>query len=306
MDEILCMDIGGSKLLTGAISKTGELLFQRRYTWQGKGNAAILEQLLQAFADLTAQVPQWDRTCPLGMTIPGFADSERGMWCSSSFLEVKNLSISEAFFKEYGISVALDNDANACAIAEKQFGGWSNTEDFLYMTVSNSIGAAFFTDGRLCRGSLGMAGEIGLLPTTDLLSSGYQIRPLEQLASGRGLSQNYCRLSNREEDIFWPADRLQAMAIQGDLAAAEAFRLEARYLARGIAQAAFLLNPTAVILGGGVMCTWELLKPALTSSLREEMASCPKMLPKLAVTKLGYSGALIGAGALALAGSERM
>ena len=304
--SVLCMDIGGSKLLTGEVDDTGKVIRQKRFLWNGRGNTAVMDQLYMTFENLAENTAQFDRSYPVGLTIPGIADPEQGLWRSSTFLDVKDLPVSEEFAKRYGVSVALDNDANACAVAEKRFGGWENLNDFLYMTVSNSIGAAFYSGGRLGRGYSGMAGEIGLLPTEDLLDSGHKICTLESLASGRGLSENYYRLSGKENISFMPADRLQLMAEQGDPAASEAFRLEAKYLARAIAMATFLLNPSEVILGGGVFCAGKILMPAIVNDLHREMKDYPGMLPKLGVTKLGYSGGLVGAAALAFAAAERM
>ncbi len=306
MNEILCIDIGGSKFIAGAVTPEGKVLYTQKYVWQGHGAQNIVRQLFHGVDELVSHFPQQDSHIPFGITIPGFADPDAGIWLSSSFLGIQALPIAELFQKRYGRPVVLDNDANACALAEHRFGAGRDVLNFLYMTISNSIGGAFFLDGKLWQGSRRKAGEIGMLPTDDLAAKPPRRMNLEDLASGRGLSRTYRRLCGEGTEESLPADRLMELAVSGDKNARKAFDIEGIYLARAIAQAAFLTDPGLVILGGGVTLAYSMFEDTLHRELRREMLHAPSMIPEVRATPLGYLGALLGAASLALGKMEEM
>ena len=303
MKGALCIDVGGSKYLAGAVSAEGELLYQRRYVWQEEDRGdrnRILSKLLDAADDLVRRFPQYARE-PMGMAVPGLADPRRGIWVSSGFLGVSQLDVGERFLQRYGTPLYLENDANACAIAEHHWGEGKGCSSFIYLTVSNSIGGALFLEGSLCEGASQTAGEIGMCLAEDLLAGeGARRRPLEDLASGRGLAQNYQRLCHQYDGQPVTAVELAERARRGDPAAKQAFDLEGIYLGQAIARCAFLFNPEKVILGGGVMLAFPCFREMLRSTLLSEMRHLLKAVPPVVPTPLGYENALLGAAALAL------
>ena len=196
MKEILCVDIGGSKYMVGVITPEGKILYSRKVLWKGEaGNPGrILGNIIQTVDEVLEKHPLC-RKNPMGMTIPGLADPEKGVWRSSEFLGVFNLPVGSLFQRRYGVPLKMENDANACAYAECFFGEGRMCKDFLYLTVSNSIGGALCLNGEIYTGAWGEAGEFGMCPAEDLLEKNAAVRrPLELLASGRGLSDNYYRL----------------------------------------------------------------------------------------------------------------
>ena len=233
MEGTLCIDVGGSKYLAGAISADGKLLYCQKYTWQkhDRGNRLrILQKLFDAMDELVSLFPQYAHS-PMGMTVPGLADSVRGIWISCAFLGIGQLNIGQLFSRRYGVPLYLENDANACAVAEYHWGKGKGCQSFMYLTISNSIGSALFLGGDIYQGSSQTAGEIGMCLVEDLLSGdGLRRYPLEDLASGRGLAQNYQRISHCYSEQPIAADVLAALAEKGDSSARKAFELEGIYL----------------------------------------------------------------------------
>lgn len=302
MKEILCVDIGGSKYMVGVITPEGKILCSRKVLWKGEaGNPGrILGNIIQTVDEVLEKHPLC-RKNPMGMTIPGLADPEKGVWRSSEFLGVFNLPVGSLFQRRYGVPLKMENDANACAYAECFFGEGRMCKDFLYLTVSNSIGGALCLNGEIYTGAWGEAGEFGMCPAEDLLEKNAAVRrPLELLASGRGLSDNYYRLKGLPNGRRIHAAVLERYAQRGDAAAIQAFELEGTYLGRAIAHAAFLLNPRKVVLGGGLSLLFDTYKSSLMDTLRCEMKRLPDGMPEVKATSLGYHGALLGAAALVL------
>jgi predicted NBD/HSP70 family sugar kinase len=300
MDAVLAIDLGGSKFLVGAVTPEGQLLYRERFVWRGTRPGEILSQILPAARAVLGRFP----ACrAVGVTIPGLADPEAGMWVSSSFLGIRDFPIAAALERELGLPVRIENDCNACALAEWMFDGRAGDADLFYMTVSNSIGGALLSGGQVRSGAFGRAGEIGLLPVERLPDGGVRL-PLEEAASGRGLAAAYARLCGRNGEAV-PATELARRAAGGDSAAREVFRWEGIYLGEALAVVCNLLDPAQVVLGGGVALSYEQFSASLLQTLQKASGRPAAALPLVGPTCLGYEGALLGAAATALAGSSR-
>lgn len=304
---ILALDIGGSKYMPGFVDEKGNILCQERRVWKKTDRQSILEQISQAVADLRERQPElWARTAAGGLTIPGFADPMTGAWVESDFLPVKNLDICGLLQKQFGIPFYADNDGNACALAEKYFGGGKHTENFLYMTVSTGIGGAPFLDGQLYYGDFWHAGEVGLFveEETGRWSDTGSMRGIAEMhASGRGLAENFLALGGRKEFEGRPCGgpEISRLAEQGDGPARDALWLEGLYLGRVIAKACAMMDFQKVILGGGISLLFEKYRQPL---LEEFQRIWPGRAVEIEATTLGYSGAFLGAAAVALRGLE--
>jgi glucokinase len=296
----LCFDIGGSKYMTGLVDGEGRVLCAERREWDEltpEGVVASLAaagtQLLQAHPDLHPEV--------IGVTIPGLAKPEEGLWVEASFSGIRDLPIGRLLREAFGLPAYGENDAKACALAEKLFGAARDVDDFLYVTVSNGVGGAVFAGGRLLYGS-GAAGECGHVTVEEggrpckCGKSGC----LEVYAAGPGMSQTYETLAGERA----AGDEIAARARQGDTVARYVFELEGEYLGRMLGMAANLVSPELVVIGGGLSLAFDLYEPALLRSLRAHMYQAAN--PRLTVTPtpLGYHGGLLGAAALARCGMD--
>ncbi len=304
----LGFDIGGSKYNVGLVDRQGQVLDREIGLWSALTREAVLADLCTCADGLLARNPQW-RPRVAGATIPGLADTRRGLWVEASFSGIRDFPIAEALSARYGIPTYLDNDAQACALAERLFGCCRDTEDFLYLTVSNGVGGACFLGGKLYTGSGQGAGEIGhcvVVPGGRLCGCGNR-GCLEAYAAGPGLSKNYIELGGGPLPDGTPpsAKEIARRSRMGEAAAQETFRLEGEYLGQAIASAVNLLNPAKVVLGGGVSLAFELFGPTLTGQVKGGIYR--KANPNLSIrpTALGYNGGLCGAAAVAFGGMEQ-
>ena len=187
--------------------------------------------------------------------------------------------------ERFGAPVALDNDANVGALGEARRGAGRGHRHLLYVNVGTGIGAGVILDGHIYRGAHGLAGEIGHITVERygrLCACGKR-GCLEAYASGRA--------------IGGPA--VTRAAAKGDDAGRAQLSEAARWLAAGIGAAVNALNPSAVIVGGGVSDAGELLLAPLRASLREELM--PGMpAPAVLQAALGYAAGVTGALALAI------
>ena len=300
MKNYLAIDIGGSKLMAGILREDGVLMASEKFAWGGLEKDVVFGTILDAARDITSKHPQYE-CLSAGATIPGLTDPEAGVWVEASFSGIRNFCISEEFRAATGLDLAIENDANACALAENMFGAAAGVDDFVYFTISNGCGGALFLNGALYAGGLGNAGEFGHVVVTE---SG---RPcgcgsrgcFEMHASGRALAMNYaelCGTSAKDAD----AREIASRARGGEARAIETYETEGRYIGRVAAMAANILNPGLIVIGGGVSLSFDLFEPEMRRVFKEQTygRACGKTAIKPA--GLGYEGALVAAGALAM------
>lgn len=302
---LMVMDIGGSKYMPGFIDGEGNILYQERLEWTSVEPDAIVEQMKAALHGICDSHPELARRAEAGgLTIPGFADPITGVWVESDFLVVKDLPICGILSEEFGIPFYADNDGNACALAERYFGGAKEQDTFLYLTVSTGIGGALYLNDELYYGSFWHAGEIGLFVVEEYgrpSDTGSVNGIVEMYASGRGFAQNYLEAGGKKLiDGKTPGGpEISRLAKEGDETALRTLELEGKYLGRIIANACTMADFGKVILGGGLSLLFEQYKDALYAEFSRIL---PNREVEIEATQLGYSGAFLGAAAVAVRG----
>ena len=303
MRTVLCFDIGGSKYNVGLVREDGSVVAKTKRKWTQPGVQAMLKDLFWAGHEVLTQCAD-EIPCAAGATIPGLADAARGMWVEASFSGIRDLPIAQLLRRQFSLPVAVENDARACALAERMFGAGKDVQDFFYVTVSNGIGGALFLNGALYTGAFGNAGEVG---HCTVVENG---RPcgcgkrgcLEAHAAGPAIRKNYLELggSALPDGTAPDAKEIAARARAGEAAARSTYELEGRLLGCALAQAVNILNPARIILGGGVSLAYDLFGPTLEQELRQNIYLKAGGQVTVTPTPLGYDGGLYAAAALAL------
>ena len=210
----------------------------------------------------------------------------------------------------------MDNDANAAALGEALFGAGRGHHDLLYVNVGTGIGAGLIFNGRLHHGRHGLAGEIGhvtVVPGGPECACGKR-GCLEAFASGRSLGRRgreaaaadpqggarLVALAGGQVEAIQGPHVIQAAAA-GDPLAARLVEDTAGYLGLALGNAANLLDPGLIVLGGGLSEAGDVLFTPLQGAVRRHLlpgAPGPPVVP----AALGYDAGIAGALALALDG----
>jgi predicted NBD/HSP70 family sugar kinase len=303
----LAVDLGGSKYMTGLVSSDGEVLYSKRFLWERYSQEDIRRQIMESIEE-TLSVNPGIKVEAAGVTIPGLADPEKGLWLSPEFMGVRNYPVAAEIHGVFGFPVFIENDGRACVLAERCFGAGKDCDDFLYITVSNGVGGGLFLNGNLYSGAYGNAGEIGqcVVVENGRMSPDGTAGTLEMYAAAAGLVQNYILAGGSAAIDGAPADgkSIAALAAKGDPAALCAFRSEGYYLGKAIATANNLLDIKKVIIGGGISLAFDYFKDSLIQTVKEQTYKRNYPTPEILPTPLGYEGALLGAAAVALLGSQ--
>ncbi len=244
------LDIGNTRLTAGAALADGRLLLAEERPAPGRAEAALPVLLDMARAACAAVRAEGRRPAGVGLGFGGPVDyvgqRTRGSFHSPGWDDVP---LAEVFAAELGIPAVLDNDANAGGLAEALFGAGRGCPTVLYVNVGTGIGGALVIDGAVHHGATTSAGEIGHVvvePGGPLCSCGKR-GCLEALAAGSALERMAA-----EAGLGLSGRGVMAAAERGDPTCRGIVDRAAGNLGLAIANAVSLLDPDAVVLGGGV------------------------------------------------------
>ena len=290
------IDGGGTKVMTGIVDDGGKILSSRTESVPPKDVAAYFNRCATMLKDCAAEIGvTLDKLDGVGMSIPGMTDGKDWVYGSPSagWGPFSALSLLVPALGLPAEKIRLENDINACALAELRFGGGGR--DFVWLTISTGNGGAVVANGELVRGKSFCAGELGHIK----VEYDHPVRCgcggcgcLEAHASGPAIAR-MCREIGLDTDAAGCA----ALCRQGDERALSVYKTAGMYLGRALAQLANTLNFEKAYLGGGVSRSLDLLMPSLRETFdRDALPECRKAI--IERTHLGYEASLLGAASL--------
>ncbi len=298
MKTIFACDIGGSKLLCGLVTPEGEILDTESTPLAPDITTERIEEYIMSFYTVLTQRNPEAEPYVCGMTIPGLADADNGIWVYACFSGISDYPIADIMSKKLNMPVYIENDVNACALAEKVFGACRDCDDFLWMTVSNGVGGGLVLGGKVYGGAFGGSGEIGHVIVEDngpVCPCGH-LGCMEAVAAGPGIARRYEAITGN----WLSAKDISILARQGDETAMAVMAKTGEYIGKGLGKAASLLNLRRYVLGGGVMQSFDLMEPYIREAFPREAFASPNKNAEIVTTALKYEAGLMGAAAIAI------
>ena len=289
---MLCIgyDIGGTKCAVSLGRVEGEaleILEKEQFPTQGAPTEVLSRMADCAEALLKRRGLSFQAVTSAGISCGGPLDSTRGVILSPPNLpgwdEVPATNLLE---RRTGISTRLQNDANACAVAEWKFGAGRGSRSMVFLTFGTGLGAGLILDGRLYCGASDMAGEVGHLRLAEDGPVGYgKPGSAEGFCSGGGIARS-CILAvgralsqGKTPAIYQAVDgdltRITAylvakMAREGDIFCQEIYAACGRRLGMLLSMLMDVLNPEIIVLGGVFMRSQDLIRPAMEAVIAQE------------------------------------
>jgi len=247
-----------------------------------------------------------------GVAAAGLCNPVTGTIIESPNLpEWRDVPFASWLQQDLALPVFIANDANAAALGELRYGAGRGLRDFIYVTVSSGIGGGLVLGGELYAGHSNTAGEVGHIPVEpDGPPCGCGSHGcLEAVASGLALAREASRrLAQGEPSVLLElcrgdtsmvtAELVHQAALRGDGLALELAEQTGRYLGIAFAGLINVLNPEAIIVGGGLSKMGDLLLGPTVRTLRERSYELPARECRITVTPLGDMGGVLGAVAL--------
>ncbi len=299
----LGIDIGGTKIAAALVAPDGTMSALHRVpTPVRAGPAAILRAALAVGREVLASA-EGGQVVAVGVGSAGQVDHERGVitYATDNLPGWAGTDLAGAIWDAFELPVAVDNDVNAMALGEHQFGAGQGFGHALYVTIGTGVGGALVQDGNVWRGTTSTAGEIGhLLVAWDgkrRCSCG-RTGHLEAYCAGPAIAARYAE--STKSTVLLDLRDVAARAGAGDNHAREAIAEGATILGLALGGLLSVLDPAAVIVGGGVAELGTLWWQPLEAALRAAPMPGPARVA-LRPARLGVHAVLIGAGWLALA-----
>ncbi|MGA9528766.1 MAG: ROK family protein [Terriglobales bacterium] len=291
------VDIGGTKIAAGVIDKMGHIA--ERNECPTEVDRGFDDGMRRTAALLRESMERTGRKLRgIGIGCAGPLNSRTGVMGNANNLRGwEGGNPVEILSREFGVPVALENDANAAALGELCWGAGSRESRFLYVTVGTGIGVSVILDGKIYRGSDGFHPEIGhhiLDPTGPLCSCGVH-GCWESLAAGPAMTEWMKEHSAASYDGNLTARQICARAQEDDSLARQAVDREGYYLGLGLANLITLFAPEAIVLGGSVMKSAHLFLDRIHEVIRQNCKLVPVEKVDIRLASLGTDAGLIGA-----------
>ncbi|MEG3303707.1 ROK family glucokinase [Streptococcus suis] len=315
--KIIGIDLGGTSVKLAILTTEGEI----QEKWSIKTN--ILDDGSHIVPDIIDSIKQRFETHDLtkgdflgvGMGSPGVVDSEAGTVIGAYNLNWKTLQlVKDQFESALGLPFFIDNDANVAALGEQWVGAGNNNPNVVFMTLGTGVGGGVIAAGNLIRGVKGAGGELGHI-TVDFdepfaCTCGKK-GCLETVASATGI----VNLSRRYADQYAGDAKLKQMiddgqdvtakdvfdlAKEGDDLALIVYRHFSEYLGVACANIAAVLNPTYIVLGGGVSAAGEFLLDGVRKVFAENSFPQIKESTQIVLATRGNDAGVLGAASLVL------
>ena len=281
------------------VGASGELLHQaRRPTGRERGPDAVVEGILDFAAELHAYGAEHlgEPASAAGVAVPGIVDADQGVARYAANLGWRDVPLRALLTERLAVPVALGHDVRTGGLAEGRIGAGQGADRFFFVPLGTGIAGAIGIGGRVEAGAHGFAGEIGHIvvrPGGAPCPCG-QSGCLERYASAAAVSEAWAAAAGDPEADA--ADCAKAVE-SGDPRAQAVWQHAIDALADGLVTALTLLDPSTLIIGGGLAEAGETLFTPLRDAVQQRITF--QKLPSVVPAALGDTAGCLGAGLLA-------
>lgn len=314
---VIGVDLGGTKLLAGAVDSALRV-HHRAYRL---ARAADTVALLDLIADEVREVQQaaGGDVRAVGVGVPSLMDLERGVAVHTTHLPLRDTPVRDLLAERLGLPVVVDNDATCAMVAEHRAGAAKGARHALLLTLGTGIGGGIVVDGRVVRGAVGAAGELGHV-VVDMDGPPCQgACPnngcLEVMASGSALGREALRVARDAPDsglgrALAAGQEITGaltteLAHDGDPAARDVVALIGQRLGVGIASLVNVFNPEVVVVGGGVVAAGDLLLEPARGEVARRALRPSRDVARIVPARFGAEAGMLGAALLAREAADR-
>lgn len=305
MQIVTGIDIGGTKCaISFAKYASGTIEFLDRI--QMDTPVHDFEEAVRNFIEIIRakfrKRPDW-QFCAIGISCGGPLDAKNGLILSPPNLpDWDRADIFTPLKKAFGVPVMLQNDADACALAEWSFGAGKGLKNMIFLTFGTGMGAGLILNGELYTGSDNLAGEVGHIRLNEDGPLGYgKYGSFEGFCSGGGIADLgrrraeeaieagnpplFCK--NESELSAVSAKSIAEAMEQGDPLAVEIYDTVGSFLGRGLSVLIDILNPQMIVIGSIFARQEKVLTPRMLEAIQREALAIPAGTCRIVPASLG-------------------
>lgn len=309
--KILGFDIGGTKCAVITAEWNGNNIKLLKKEKCSTDHSLTPTQMIEKLIVLADGI-LGDKPDAIGISCGGPLDSKKGVIMSPPNLPGwDNVEIVKQIEEHYGVPTKLQNDANACAVAEWKFGAGKGCNNVVFMTFGTGLGAGLILDGKLYSGTNDNAGEVGHIRLDKFGPVGYgKAGSFEGFCSGGGIAQlGYMKAMEKAQMGEYPlyfkkgytaadvtAKTIADAAQAGDETAIEVYRTCGEHLGKGLSVIIDILNPEVIVIGSifarSQNLLWEHAKKVIDSEALYLSVNCCRVVPAALGEQIGDYAAI--------------
>lgn len=311
--RVIGIDVGGTKCAVTAGLTEGDRLTILDKKGFKTNTAETADQMMARFFTLTEELIARHGADVIGISCGGPLDSKTGtILCPPNLPNLHHFCITQAFEKRFGLPCYLQNDANACALAEWLYGAGERCDNMVFLTFGTGLGAGLILNRKLYEGTNGNAGEVGHIRLSENGPVGFgKAGSFEGFCSGGGIAQlgytmGLAAYQRGERPLYFDPktapDSITAKSIavaaeqHGDPTAIAVYRRCGEYLGKGLSIIVDLLNPQKIVIGSIFQRSRNGIWPACAEIMQQEALdialNCCEVLPARLIENIGDYAAL--------------
>jgi glucokinase len=296
MTSLIGIDVGGTKIAAGLLAPSGAEVLARRLrpTGADRGGEAVLADVIDLACSLRDEAMKHNAPAlAIGVGVAELT-SPRGDVLDEATIRWKGVDVDRRISAATSLPVTIEADVRAAARAEAELGAGRGLRSFLYVTVGTGISACLVLEGSPYTGARGLAGSFASGRTLIAADDGTIVPgpPLERFAGGPAIA---ARLAESAPEFSGTAREALALAENGDVVAAGVVDSAGRALGAAIAHLVNVLDPHAIVIGGGLGLAGGRYRSSLVTALRSHIYSDHHRDLPLVDAALGVDAGWIGA-----------
>lgn len=306
MDKnLIGLDIGGTKCaITYGVNRNENIVLKDKIMFNTTDVNQTIERIINEISVMMSKHKlNHINTTAIGISCGGPLDSKQGIVMSPPNLPGwNNIPIVDIISKKFKVPVFIQNDANACALAEWKFGAAKGFNNVIFLTFGTGMGAGLILNGRLYTGTNDMAGEVGHIRLERFGPVGFgKAGSFEGFCSGSGIAQlarvkvlerlqvgesvSFCKSFNELEQLT--AKNVAQAALNGDKLAIDIFEISGYYLGHALSNMIDILNPEIIVIGSIYARVRQLLDTAIYKVIEQEALEYSRSVCSIVPVGLG-------------------
>jgi len=296
---VIALDIGGTNLKAAIVDASGRAILAHSIGVQGLGDE-LTQTIIGLLTEVRAHAERDGHTVVgIGVVTPGMVEADKGIVRYASTLGWTDVHLGPILSSALGLPVQIGHDVRSSGLAEALYGASAGVADSVLVAIGTGVAASILSDGHPVAGAVTTAGELGHIPAIpggEPCTCG-QRGCLEVYLSGAGLARRYAAAGG----LHGLDARAISLRLGEDEIADRVWADGVRALALGLASVTLLIDPSVIVLAGGVSRAGDALLTPLRAELRGLLAW--REAPEIRTSALGTSGGRIGAAILAFRAS---
>jgi glucokinase len=312
--SVIGVDLGGTKLLAGAITPDGAVHHRTNRLVAGLDQDGLLQMIGDAVQEMRAVAEE--EVCAVGFGIPCTFDAQTGMAVQAVNVPLHDVPFAALMAERLALPVSVDNDANCAVLAEARAGVAAGCSDVVLLTLGTGIGSGLLLSGQVYRGARGGGAELGHMVVDadgprcqgtcpnhgclEVYASGTALLREVSLAVASRPDTALGRALDEGHELTGPL--VTSMAREGDPVAAEAIARIGTSLGVGLASVVNIFDPEVIVIGGGVVAAGELLLEPARVEMRRRALPPGSLATRVEAAAFGPEAGMIGAAIMASEG----